>query len=58
MRNPESVIENETQKLLWDFKTQTDHLILARRLEIVINKQRKTQKKKKNIPNCGFCCPG
>ena len=31
MHNPESVSENDTQKLLWDFDIQTDHLITARR---------------------------
>ena len=27
MHNPESVPENETHKVLWDFEIQTDHLI-------------------------------
>ena len=31
MNNPESVLENETHKILWDFEIQTDHLISARR---------------------------
>ena len=26
MRNPESVLVNETYKLIWDFEIQTDHL--------------------------------
>ena len=30
MHNSASVLENEMHKLLWDFKIQTDHLILAR----------------------------
>ena len=30
MHNPASVLENEMHKLLWDFETQTDHLISAR----------------------------
>ena len=29
MHNPESVLVNETHKLLWDFEIQTDHLISA-----------------------------
>ena len=29
MRNPESILENETHKILWDFEIQTDDLILA-----------------------------
>ena len=31
MHNPESVLEDETHKLLWDFDIQTDHLNSARR---------------------------
>ena len=43
MHNPESLLESETQKFLYDFKTQTDHLIPAGRLNIVIvNKKRRT----------------
>ena len=30
MHNIESVLENETHKILWDFVIQTDHLILTR----------------------------
>ena len=36
MHNPESVRENETQKFLWDFEIQTDHLISARQPYLVI----------------------
>ena len=32
--NPESVLENDTHKILWDFEIQTDYLILARRSDI------------------------
>ena len=43
MHNPESVLENETHKLLWDFDIQTDHLISARRPDLVIiNKKNRT----------------
>ena len=42
MHNQESVIENETHKLLWNFEIQTDHLLLAIRPElIIINKKRR-----------------
>ena len=42
MHNPAPVPENNTQKLLWDFDIQTDHLILARRPDlIIINKKKK-----------------
>ena len=44
MHNPESVLENDTHKLLWDFDIQTDHLISARRPDlIIINKKKKTR---------------
>ena len=41
MHNPESVMENEMHKILWDFETQTDHLILARRPDqVIVNKKK------------------
>ena len=52
MHNPASVLENEKQKLLWDFGIQTDHLISARRMDIMI-----INKKKKNFQNCGLFWP-
>ena len=43
MHNPESVLENDTHKLLWDFEIQTDHLISARWPDlIIINKKERT----------------
>ena len=37
----ESVVENETQKILWDFDLHTNLLITARRLDqVFINKKR------------------
>ena len=43
MHNPESVQENEAHKLPWEFETQTDHLISARRPDlVVINKKKRT----------------
>ena len=30
VHNPESVLENETHKILWEFDIQTDHLISVR----------------------------
>ena len=61
MPNSTSVLENDAHKLLWDFGIQTDHLISARRPDlIIINKQKKKKKRKKrkeNLKNCGLCCP-
>ena len=43
MHNPESVLENEMHKLHWDFEIQTDHIISARRPDlIIINKKKRT----------------
>ena len=53
MHHPASVQENETHKLLWDFDTQTDHLISTRQPGLII-----IHKKKEHLLNCGFCCPG
>ena len=45
MHNPAPVLENATHKLLWDFNIQTDHLIPARRPDlIIINKKKRTCK--------------
>ena len=45
MHNPESLVENETHKLLWDFKIQTDHLISAKRPDLVIVNIKKRRRK-------------
>ena len=40
---PETVLENNDYKLLWDYNIQTDHQIIARRPDlVVINKQEQT----------------
>ena len=42
MHNPAPVLENDSHKLLWDFNIQTDHLIPAKRPDlIIINKRRR-----------------
>ena len=40
MHNTASVLENYTHELLWDFDIQTDDLILARRLGMIILKKK------------------
>ena len=47
VHNPAPVLENATHKLLWDFNIHTDHLIPARRPELII-----INKKKKNKRTC------
>ena len=45
MHNPAPVLENATHKLLRDFNIQTDHLIPAKRPDlIIINKKKRTWK--------------
>ena len=42
MLNPAPLLENDSHKLLWYFGIQTDHLILARRPDlIIINKKKR-----------------
>ena len=48
VHKPESVLENETYKLLRDFEIQTNHLILARRQT---NNNQQKKKKKKDLQN-------
>ena len=56
MYNPAPVLENDTHKLLWDFNIQTDHLIPARRPDlIIINKKKK--KKRKFVNFVDFAVP-
>ena len=53
MHNPAAVLGKDTHKLLWDFDIQTDHLISARKPDlIVINKKKKKKKKKKEKRTC------
>ena len=49
----ESVFENETIKLLWDFEIQAAHQISVRRPEYVIIKKKKKKKKKKKERELG-----
>ena len=42
MHKPAPVLENDTYKLLWDFDILTDHLISARKPDlIIINKKKR-----------------
>ena len=53
MHNTAPVLENGTHKLLWDFGIHTDHVILARRPDLII-----INNKKENLQNFRLCCPG
>ena len=41
MHNAASFLENDTHKLLWDFNIHTDHLISARRPDLIIINNKK-----------------
>ena len=41
MHKRESILENETRKILRDFEIYTDHLIPARKADIVLVNQKK-----------------
>ena len=41
MHNPAPVLENDSHKLPWDFNIQNDHLIPARRPDLIIINKRK-----------------
>ena len=47
MHNPASVQENDTHKLLWDFDIHTDHLITARRPDLIIINNNNNNNKKR-----------
>ena len=38
MHKPESALQNEAHKILWDFEIRIDHSILARRSERELTK--------------------
>ena len=44
MHNPAPVLENDTHKLLWDFDIHMDHLISARRPDLIIIKKNKQKR--------------
>ena len=50
---PESVLENEDYKILWDFIIQTDHVIEARRPDLVV-----VDKKERSCKIIDFAVPG
>ena len=41
MHNPVVVLENDIHKLLWDFDIHTDHLISARRQDLIVIDKKK-----------------
>ena len=49
MHNPESILENETHKILWNFEILTDHLTPAKRPDLMIINKKKTTYRKENF---------
>ena len=45
MHNPAPILENDSHELLWGFNIQTDHIIPARRSDIIIIKKIKNKKR-------------
>ena len=56
MHNPAPVLENDTHKLLRDFDIHMDHLISARRPNLIIINNNNNSKKE-NLQNCRLCRP-
>ena len=54
MHKPESVLENETEKILWDFEILTHN----QRPDLVNVNNKNNNNKKENQPNSGLCNPG
>ena len=50
---PERVLENEDYTVLWDFSIQTDHVIEARRPDLVV-----VDKKERSCKINDFAVPG
>ena len=57
MHNPASALENETHKLLGNFDIQTDHLISARRPDLIIINKKKKKKEKRTCKIVDFAVP-
>ena len=61
MHNQASVLENDTHKLLWYFDIQTNHLMSARRPDLIIitppKKKEKKERKKKTCKIVDFAVP-
>ena len=51
MHNLESGLENKTHKILCDFELQTDHLISARRQDLVIDNNKRESAEQWTLPS-------
>ena len=55
--NPAPVLENYSHKLLWEFNIQTDHLIPARRPDLIIITEKKKKKERESAKIVDFALP-
>ena len=58
MHDSESIPENERHKVIRDFEIKTNHLISARRPNIVIVNKKKKKERERELPNSGLCSHG
>ena len=42
MHNPESILQNKSHKIIWDFEIQRNPLIIDRRPDLVLNNKKLT----------------
>ena len=57
MHNSAPVIENDMHELLWDFDIHTDHLISARRPDLIIITKKKKKKRERICKIVDFAVP-
>ena len=58
IHKPASILENDKHNLHWNFDIQTNHLISARRPDLIIINNINNNNKKEKLQNCGLYCPG
>ena len=49
MHSPALVLENDSHKLLWDYDIHTDHLISARKPDLILINKKKKKKRTSKI---------
>ena len=54
MNKQESVLEKERHQMSWDFEVQINHLMPARRADLVIIKKKRKKRKKKGKMNMPY----
>ena len=52
MHKPESILENETHKILWNLEIQINHLLRGQKTRPTANQQKKKKKERKKKEIC------